>query len=1056
MAIKQIAGTFNCLDKFGNNTAFYKANAGDITTVTFDVSESIYFATNNQNIITCNSVLRTAKKLQFPNYSSLNGFAVGQTVVLTKTTTAGATTTVTTTIVAIDYTLLQIEFAALLSPTSANLFLYDNNNVMTIYATSLREDLYLNLGFTKSSSVNEFDKIQSVQQGIFNTFTNNNRRSLIDGQQTRLFGEDAGSVIVGASTTLIPVGFQSGNFEVLTASIERNTNINTYTRSFTVTLEIIQQGSLIQSAFNSSDSQFLKLYFDLEWYSVNETENPTVVSWNFGNSKTGWFNSPFTEFPIDSTYVSGAGILYFSGTSQRTVVIESTSSVIALGAMYFPQDDSYFKNKVNNQSELCMLIEQNGALAVGTYTSKTNPTGANYEIEIISHTYVGTTHTIVYEFTPNSAFTTFINGRGVNDRVMYIWFKVGNINQLDWQTEILEAPLPIEDLLPYKTEASKWLLDKSTDVYTADSLSTGAIVSIQDNLRYELKALLPNAFLYKSVQFQMIVAEIADLDNNFVLENYFFDISNVGSQPNGALNQFNLLQPVQNNTLPTTNTSSKNVQVSRKGASPDTPTHFGLFFRYPTFINWRFWLEQLNAFAIFDEGRTQNWINYNNGTYQIFLKVIVECEDRFLVTHAPIKEIYDYDEAHTDTNEEWNGTTAIQYSVESTGEVTPSLVNGQIMRVKVTVNNDYAATLSTCWGQLSIEKKESSPRFTCSTNYNHDNNINSPFVPIEGTTRLKQTIVSPTQSTYEMLIDTNRLDSIDYTITLKYFNDVTPIEQVRTEFEVKCLDSSLFGFDDQVQEDEDCCQKTFNVFAETTLTKTYKNDVTGAWKLLLGDDSVAFELYKDYVLVETISNITFPSQTNARYCQVIWRDVLLDHGTGCYELKVKYTFDGQDIYTTWGIYNLQEWSVENVTGFVRLRAIFNTQQSIEGIDFTNANVVDTINVEGFFGKRDPKMEVRNNVYSNRLTTKVTREYLNSYEFTTNPITRTFSRKLLDLFFISENDIYITDYNTFNHEIYIEKRLIVEESPTIEHYDFSNLIKIICKFGDKIKNQRSFH
>jgi len=318
----------------------------------------------------------------------------------------------------------------------------------------------------------------------------------------------------------------------------------------------------------------------------------------------------------------------------------------------------------------------------------------------------------------------------------------------------------------------------------------------------------------------------------------------------------------------------------------------------------------------------------------------------------------------------------------------------------------------------------------------------------DGTLSFNSDQLAPTQKAVKTYVDT-RIFSIPPGAS---FKQNTSFSHTGTIVKTVIYSSLISG----VQSNEECCQKTFNVYAETTLTKTYKNDITGAWKLLLGDDSVAFELYKNDVLVETISNITFPAQTNARYCQVIWRDILLAHGTGCYELKVKYTFDGNDIYTTWGIYNLQEWSIENVTGFVRLRAIFNTQQAIEGIDFTNSNVVDTINVEGFFGKRDPKMEVRNNVYSNRLTTKVTREYLNSYEFTTNPITRSFSRKLLDLFFISENDIYITDYNTFNHEIYIEKRLIVEESPTIEYYDFSNLIKIICKFGDKIKNSRSFH
>lgn len=380
MAIIQIDNSFECIDKFGNTTAFYKANAGDITKIKFNVSENIFAESNNSEIIVTNSVLRSENKYVFPNYESMNGFAVGQTVTLIKTISSGATSTITTTIVSINYSLRQIEFAALFSPINANLYTYDSINVLTIVTGNLRSDLYLNLSFVKSNAPILNNNILSTNQGAYAGATSTNRKSLIDNTNVRLYGVNAGSISIGSNISLLQTGIKSGGFEIKNAKITRNANIGTNLRSFSIEFDIIQLGPLVPTAF-LNDSQFIRLYYDLEWYSSTDTLNPTVLAMSWNNVQTAYFNVPAINNSFNSTFNSSNGEqLNFEIPVTKTVTFTSSSSLIAMGSLYVPQNDAYYKNSQYDQSNLCMLIEQNAALAVGTYSSKVNQNGAGTRI----------------------------------------------------------------------------------------------------------------------------------------------------------------------------------------------------------------------------------------------------------------------------------------------------------------------------------------------------------------------------------------------------------------------------------------------------------------------------------------------------------------------------------------------------------------------------------------------------------------------------------------------------------------------------------------------------
>jgi hypothetical protein len=184
---------------------------------------------------------------------------------------------------------------------------------------------------------------------------------------------------------------------------------------------------------------------------------------------------------------------------------------------------------------------------------------------------------------------------------------------------------------------------------------------------------------------------------------------------------------------------------------------------------------------------------------------------------------------------------------------------------------------------------------------------------------------------------------------------------------------------------------------------------------------------------------------------------LLSDGVGCYALRINYNISGVQGDFTWGIYNLLPFTIQNALKTARLRVKFNSYQEIEGINFTGANVEDTIRFFGFIGYRQPNMEIDNLIYKNREVKKVKRENLNTYEVITDPTCEEHIKKLTDLYLLSENELYISDYNAHNHSYrYQDLPAVVEESPELTYFDFARSASLKCIVGDKKKDKRSFY
>lgn len=257
----------------------------------------------------------------------------------------------------------------------------------------------------------------------------------------------------------------------------------------------------------------------------------------------------------------------------------------------------------------------------------------------------------------------------------------------------------------------------------------------------------------------------------------------------------------------------------------------------------------------------------------------------------------------------------------------------------------------------------------------------------------------------------------------------------------------------------ECCERLL-VLADSSDDVSYKNDITSAWiKLASVSDTYSFNLTKDGIA--TVYNPTpkaFVKENNAFYVTIPWREVLATDGIGCYKLEIDYSIGGITGTVLWGEYNLQEFSLDNANTTCRLKVVLNLKQEIEGIDFTDSNVVDTIRINGFIGNRQPNMEVDNLTYSDRKIKSVVRENLYTYELATDPYKNDVISKLTDLYLLSENEMFISDYNFHNHSHQIlDVPVIVNESPEIDYLEkYQRRAVLTALLGDKNVNKRTFY
>ncbi len=267
------------------------------------------------------------------------------------------------------------------------------------------------------------------------------------------------------------------------------------------------------------------------------------------------------------------------------------------------------------------------------------------------------------------------------------------------------------------------------------------------------------------------------------------------------------------------------------------------------------------------------------------------------------------------------------------------------------------------------------------------------------------------------------------------------------------------GFEEEDRGLKGCCIPCL-VLASTSESESWKNDVLGVHvKLSQISDSVTFIMEDcDGTILTNFGDIgVYPNDNLARGFIYDWKQVLQTYGAGKYKVRVEYNVSGITGGFIWGIYELKNYSIENAKGSVRIWSEFDSYLQTLNIDFTNSNHKDSIRFNGFFGNREPKTDIVNLITKGRKVEKATRENLNTYTLTSDPVSICVTRRVLDFHLLSEDKCLITDHNKYNHDYLIQdKSVVLEESPDVEYLTFDRKATLIVKFGDRVKNQKSFY
>lgn len=706
-------------DAWGNTLCFYRGNAGDVQTARLKCT-SIIQITSVGNPISFDPVTNTFIS-STKNWEE-EGFRVGQTIRGRRLNSSG------TQISSWTSTLTYVEGTEIRILSVGDFYDMTAGQILEVTCTSAnRESIDGNFNMVLNS-------------------TNGGDFSLIDGESTRFYFSGIDGLTIDTLTNGVFVGNQSGAI-VKSVKITRKTTAITYAQYFFIDIEFLNTGFYNSTWFASSEC--LKPYYKLLWSTVEGepfSQFPIVIK---DNANSGYFNQYHNTSPNNAVLVSGTDELDYSAASTFDIIVNGITTELGIGAVYVPIDDTYFKNKSDNQSVYTMLLETSG-LALSTYSSTLNPDGAGFTIEVNSITTVGAQTTVNVTFTPNTAFETFIDENDSTDRRFYLWIKCGNANLTGFAGSLTKA-VPVGGALILNTVNAFY--DHSQNINIASVEATATIFDTEDDLAFYCDMRLEKNQTYSNIKCR-IIAENTITNDSFILQETVFDMSTAPVSAGIVLtNQTLTINP----NLPTT--SVKRDAYFRNKASLNNTLNFGMELYYPFTLRYEYWLQQLNADAVFYPNQNKHWSNYS-GASDYVLKFEIELVKNDLA--------YIYQQEVTDLT--YDSEPKIDWTREllKASDNTPvTSVFDELLKIKITGTLNVGTwNPSKTWGMITVREKETSNRFISSTVIDYDFNSSNPLTPITGT-KCSLTFPTATQAVLECYFNPSILNVSNYDFTPK-------------------------------------------------------------------------------------------------------------------------------------------------------------------------------------------------------------------------------------------------------------------------------------------------
>lgn len=699
-------------DEWGNSLSFDRSNALDKVNIKFTVTSEIrLYSQSNPFIYNGLDNQITSGGVSFLD----EGFREGDNVTYSVTTVNGnIVATHTTTIVDISEDGMTITLGAM--PFVPDI---TQQGQLVIYVIGRnRQSIEYRLNYVDNS-------------------VNNNDFSLIDGEATRFMFSAIDVMAIGSTQSAEIVGNQSGQY-LESASLKRIANISTYKFQYELYATFYNSGAYDASWFASSDC--LKPIIKMLWSSLEDEPFSQTQIIHSNSANTGWFDQPHNSDAINATLIQGISEIDYAVNTPFTIVVDGLTTDLGIGCSYIPKNDEYYKNKPLQQGNYGMVIPTSD-LVVGNYFSLLNPDGAGYEIEVTAVNTIGSVTTINGQFIPNSQLTSFMQSAEDGDREFYLWVKCGNLNLRAFKDQLTTSPPVGGELI---METSKAFYDHSVNESDGVSDDLYEVFDTEDDLAYYGEFLMEKGGNYDSLRVRIEAFNDITLED-FTLKEVLFSFAGTQINSDGI---YLIDQTINvNPSLP--NTSLKREAYLKRQPIIDSPTEFGMKIYYPIVLDWRYWLEQLNANSFFYPDQNKDWQGYSQvGDWGVRMEIEL-IKDGLSYTHSDgiIINPYDNDAQVTSYIE------LIDYDLN-----TPvgGFIDGKIILIKVTHVNLLGSWSSETWGNIHIERKEGEPFYMSSTVVPYDNNSSNPLFPLPGESGAKITLIGNI-ATVECLCDTTKL-----------------------------------------------------------------------------------------------------------------------------------------------------------------------------------------------------------------------------------------------------------------------------------------------------------
>jgi hypothetical protein len=734
MPIKLVSKSYT--DIYGNSSSNYKANAGDKITSKLTVSSDIYVRSGNQNQMSFDKLDGVLKQTQ-GDFLEL-GFRKGMVISWKHVNDSN--------VVTFDTSSTIEEISALFIRLSGGLpsvnHLSSSDSIWVIYSNSTHDEINLSLNFT------DIDNPTSTPD------------SLIDGEVSKFSYQGLTALSVGSTANLTQLGKKSGQFAITNTTIKRladSTNVYVTGRSvrnYEVSFTTIFSGMLFESMFIGN--KCLKQFAQLDFRVVSsETIKPTTISID-DECDTGWFNESYnTEIPKVLLATDDVSKLYYNEPISFTATIQvkgTTTTQLEIGAVYETFDDTYNLNKAQNQSDKLFLLKTGliGVANIGsTYTSL--GIGA-YQIKLNSFSYFDSGgdrfFNVGLSFNPYT-FKSFIETRSESDRQFYLWIKAENYNYLVFGGN-LEYKYEIgEEITPYTNTVfnHSYNLDYS-DLTTPTECND---INIEDDLGFIADFDLFQLNVNSSVKSSIVVYNSITWDE-FVLDSIEFDISQQD------LNYFTKQTITLNNNLP--QSSAKKVAYLMQKVNDEGIITVRLY--YPFLINWTYWQKLVNTHPYFTSQNISNndWFNFQVAPWSLKIKteIVRNGKTDWFYKDISIKDYDDSTVVSTISLFEYPSMTALN-----------SIKEDKQILIRAT-HVAPTAWLTDVYGQITIEPKESSPRWVMSTEIDTNTDNANPLYGIADNKLTTSGLGSDT-IVFECLLDMTKTNSSNLCITSKISDD---------------------------------------------------------------------------------------------------------------------------------------------------------------------------------------------------------------------------------------------------------------------------------------------